>query len=217
MSTGGDFDVDVAGFLHYTTNDGNTIAGTIPYSAGKTLHLSGVAATEKLHRRAPTAQACTQTQQATIDSAATTCSSLASSAPGGLTDARLDEWFHSHMADTKSTVVGVYNAAPGGCTSNPSCTASDDTECAKGPLAYTHHGSNPGIFLCDSWFKLAASSSGCNAQTTGNVLLHESTHLESGTKDHAYGHDKCVALDTADALTNADTYARLAQYIYAGC
>ncbi|CEJ87506.1 hypothetical protein VHEMI04435 [[Torrubiella] hemipterigena] len=221
LGAGGDYAVRVAGSIPYTTDNGRTLNRVgAKYDAGKILSLA-VNGEEALqvHKSAVFQRAevipCTEGQLSSLETAQTNCNDIAAAAPGGLTKSRMDTWFHAHDADTIATVKGVYNSLPAGCNSKLQCSPGTYKTCADGAVAYQ----NNGIYLCPVYFnKPVSSSTAChNTQTQGNVLLHETTHMEANTVDSAYGYEACIALSTADALNNADTYARMGQDIYAGC
>lgn len=222
LSAGGDYAVRIAGSIPYTTDNGRTLTGAAKYDAGEILSMAvdGEQALQaRLSNIAQRSEAvpCTSAETSSLSTAKTNCGAIAAAGPGGLTNARMDTWFHDHSTATVNTVKGVYNAAASGCSTTIQCSTSTYKACADGAIAYTRQGD--GIYTCPVFFKAAASSStACHGtQTQGNVLLHESTHLKAGTVDNAYGYDNCIALTTSKALKNADTYARLGQDIFGGC
>ncbi|KGQ06733.1 Neutral protease 2 [Beauveria bassiana D1-5] len=118
--------------------------------------------------------------------------------------AKVEEYFKSSSASTRSAIVNVFNKVAQECGSTSGgasryyCTDQFDG-CGSRVLAYTQ----PSRSLQDQ------------ATTT----LHETTHLRevAGTADNGYGYDNIRKLTTAQSLNNADSYAMFANAIYAGC
>ncbi|KAI1425827.1 metallo proteinase [Xylaria sp. FL1777] len=236
LSVGGDFNITTQGSLRYAEEGSNQIAGQVVYGSNTIqANVDGVQAA-KVHnafhegekaKRIVLQSDCTSSQATTVKAALNVAKTYAQSAQAAASaGTNLQEYFKSTDSTTKSTVVNVFNkiatAVVNSSTSGSAklyCTDVGDF-CTDGVVAYTQPGSNEYIVLCPYWFLFPATNNICHDADQPYVIIHESTHLVAvkGTDDVCYGYDGCVtALNNAQSLDNADSYALYANSIYADC
>lgn len=176
---------------------------------------------KRMSRRSILSSDCTGSKLKAMKAGLSNCQVLAKAGQNGMSSKRMKEFFHSDSQDTRDKVKAVFSAANTECgaTSNAATVYCTDIykECG-GYLALTYPSESEMVY-CPAHFELPATTTGCYDQSQDNTVLHESTHLTyvGNTDDHAYGYDNVVALSTAKALNNADTYALFAQAASQGC
>ncbi|CZR62119.1 probable Neutral protease 2 homolog SNOG_10522 [Phialocephala subalpina] len=182
-----------------------------------------------LNERTVLQSGCSSSQSSSTRTALTNCASLAraaSSAASSGSASKFSEYFKTTAASTRSTVAARLTAVANQCASTTSgATKYYCTDvygyCDTNVLAYTIPSTNE-IVNCPIYYTdLPALTSSCHAQDRATTTLHEMTHAPGtyspGTADNAYGYSASVALSSARAVLNADSYALYANAIYAGC
>jgi deuterolysin len=172
---------------------------------------------------------CTDDQRAATLAALDSCSSLASAASEAASSGdadKFEEYFKTTDASTRDTVAARLSAVADECSSSTGgATTSHCTDtqnyCEDNVLAYTLPSENF-VVNCPLYYSdLPGLTSDCHAQDQATTTLHEFTHAPGvyspGTEDNGYGYAAATALDSADAVGNADSYALYANAIYAGC
>ncbi|KAI0397188.1 neutral protease [Xylariaceae sp. FL0594] len=230
LSAGGAFDLHSRGTLHYAKAGSNDLTGFVPYKSNLiSTTVDGANASKvfkNFHasRRQAVQDDCTGDEQSATESAIEACADLASKAAevAGSDDDKLAEYFKNADSDTRSTVVGVFDAVASECGSTssgaPYYCSDVYNSCSDGVIAYTlpteGYMVNCPIFFSD----LQASNSQCHAQDQQSTVVHETTHLSSvkGTDDYGgYGYDFVQSLSAEENLNHADTYALFAQCKFA--
>ncbi|KAM3490406.1 hypothetical protein MY3957_006279 [Beauveria namnaoensis] len=170
---------------------------------------------------------CTGSRQTGTINALRNCASLSNKAAQAAKSgsaARVEEYFKSSSASTRSTIVNVLNKVAQECGSTSGGASryysTDQFDgCGSRVLAYTQPSRSLQVYCDLYWDDLPAITSGCHRQDQATTTLHETTHLReaAGTADNGYGYDNVRKLTTAQSLNNADSYAMFANAIYAGC
>ncbi|TVY89270.1 Neutral protease-like protein [Lachnellula willkommii] len=172
---------------------------------------------------------CTTSNKAATTAALSSCASLARAASTAATSgssSKFSEYFKTTSSSIRSTVAARLSAVATQCGSTTSggtkyyCT-DVYSYCESNVLAYTIPSTNE-IVNCPLYYSdLPLLSSTCHAQDRATTSLHEMTHAPAtyspGTDDNAYGYSASIALSSASAVLNADTYALYANAIYVGC
>ncbi|CEJ93852.1 hypothetical protein VHEMI09418 [[Torrubiella] hemipterigena] len=226
----GDYDIDLSGFLAYTTDGGKTLAGSIPYELAPIhTYIDGVEAAKilaaQIAKRTTIDSTCSSSQTAILKQAGSRCLTLANAATSGITAARMNKFFKVSDAASMNSIRRLYqgvktecNFATGGFTAK--CGSPLASVC-KGTIYATTYGSQKYIVFCHRYFSSAVpQAASCRSLDKGMSLLHETTHLPRvrGTGDHGYGYSACIGLSSNLALDNADCYAWFAQdTLLGGC
>ncbi|TVY40404.1 Neutral protease 2-like protein [Lachnellula subtilissima] len=169
---------------------------------------------------------CTTSNKAATTAALSSCASLARAASTAATSGsstKFSEYFKTTSSSVRSTVAARLSAVATQCGSITSggtkyyCTDVYDY-CESNVLAYTIPSTNE-IVNCPLYYSdLPLLSSTCHAQDRATTSLHEMTHAPAtyspGTDDNAYGYSASIALSSASAVLNADTYALYANGTY---
>ncbi|KAG8525687.1 uncharacterized protein KY384_000447 [Bacidia gigantensis] len=162
----------------------------------------------------------------------------------GTNNAKMNEYFHSTTAATKNVVAARFRgvAAQAGTTTNVSCAFTSFpvffplaagvsllVEVVEVPWGLrewmadvkTAIPSQNLIANCNIYYNLPPLTNQCHRQDQATTSLHEFTHAPAtyspGTQDNGYGYAAATALNTQQAINNADTYALFANAIYVGC
>ncbi|KAJ8119130.1 hypothetical protein OPT61_g17 [Boeremia exigua] len=228
LNDGGDFDVFASGVIPYAEENSTELSGTLPYDSEKlTISVDGAQAARvnkalDLSKRTSVRSSCTGTKLTSVKTALTNCNKLATSAASAASaGTKLDTYFKSTAASTKTTVSGRLTAIARDCGSTTATTTTncDDqySGCSSNVLAYTVP-STSYITYCPIFFSaLPALSTTCHGQDQATTVLHEEAHANSvyspGTDDLGYGFTAASRLTTAQALNNADSFALLAPII----
>ena len=228
LSSGGAFKVLTEGAFAYANLNSTDIVGAVPFiSNSLDAAVNGEKAGkirrdyQELAKRTVIQSDCTGTRGTVITTALTNCALLARTAATNAqsNDAKVNEYFKSTSASTKSTVATVFDRIATQCGSS----TSGDTRyycsdilgaCSSGVLAYTYSSTSQ-MVNCPLFFSdLSALSSSCHTQDQATSVLHEMTHLTQvkGTSDYGgYGYNFVRSLSAAQNLNHADTYALFAQ------
>ncbi|CAD6446319.1 07a43aa3-81a5-4768-9422-655b5aa20577 [Sclerotinia trifoliorum] len=172
---------------------------------------------------------CSTTQKSQTTQALSYCAQLAraaSTAASSGSATKFSEYFKTTAAATRSVVAARLSAVASQCSSLTSgsttyyCTDIYNY-CSSNVLAYTIPSTNE-IVNCPLYYSALPTLSGtCHAQDRATTSLHEFTHAPAtyspGTADNGYGYSAAVALTSAKAVLNADSYALYANAIYVGC
>ncbi|KAG8162382.1 hypothetical protein KVR01_008147 [Diaporthe batatas] len=232
LSAGGDFDIAATGSVKYAAANSTEIIGEASIESAAIKATVDGAQASSVHENSPLrrtviASTCSTSQRSTLTSALSGCvqyaqgaATAANSAPA----AKLEEYFKSSTASTRSTVAQVFNNVASQCSSGTSgntqirCTDSAGA-CQGSVVAYTVP-SQSYMHYCPTWFSYPASTSTCHGTDRPYVVVHEATHLTQvkGTDDYScYGYTCVRGLTAARNLNHADTYALFAQAIRVGC
>lgn len=218
LSSGGDFDVFAKGLLPFAEEGSTELAGSLNYESNKlTMSVDGaIAATvSKVAKRTTINSSCTGTKLTTVRTALSNCVRLATAASSAASaGTKLQEYFKSTSASTKSTVSARLTAVASDCSGgSKTTTACNDPYggCGSNVLAYTVPSANF-IAYCPLFFSaLPALSSTCHGQDQATTVIHEETHAPAvyspGTQDLGYGYAAATSLSASQALNNADSYA----------
>ncbi|KAF2964037.1 hypothetical protein GQX73_g9533 [Xylaria multiplex] len=237
MSAGGEFNISTEGSLRYAEEDSNHIAGQVVYGSNVIQAKVNGAQAAEVHnafheaikaKRVVIQSDCTSSQTKTVNAALGVAKTYAQNAQSAANaGTHLQEYFKSTDSTTKSTVVSVFNkiatsVVNSGTSGSAKLYCTDvGNWCTDGVVAYTQPGSsNEYIVLCPYWFQFPATNNICHDADQPYVIIHEATHLVAvkGTDDVCYGYNGCVtAINNAQSLNNADSYALYANSIYANC
>lgn len=182
-----------------------------------------------IDRRTILQSGCSTTQKTQTTQALSYCAQLAraaSTAASSGSATKFSEYFKTTAAATRSVVAARLSAVASQCSSLTSgsttyyCTDIYNY-CSSNVLAYTIPSTNE-IVNCPLYYSALPTLSGtCHAQDRATTSLHEFTHAPAtyspGTADNGYGYSAAVALTSAKAVLNADSYALYANAIYVGC
>lgn len=169
---------------------------------------------------------CSTSNRAATTAALSSCASLAraaSTAASSGSASKFSEYFKTTSASVRSTVAARFSAVATQCGS----TTSGGTRyycsdvygyCDPNVLAYTIPSTNE-IVNCPIYYSaIPALTSTCHAQDRATTTLHEMTHAPAtyspGTDDYAYGYSASIALSSARAVLNADSYALYANGMF---
>lgn len=231
LSVGGDFHYLVRGSFPVAAPNSTEVVGSVPYESNLLYtHVNGVAAAqvrrgfearvERFRKRTEVQNDCTGTDGRAQLTALTNCAALASAAAAAAANgstAKLNEYFQSATAATRSAVADVFNAVADECGSTAGgvstqyCTDVLDS-CQAGVLAYTLP-TQALMVSCPLYFSaLTATTTRCHQQDQASTTLHETTHLRQikGTQDYGYGYSSVQSLSSTQNLNNADTYTLFA-------
>ncbi|KAM0664593.1 hypothetical protein MY8738_007657 [Beauveria namnaoensis] len=202
----------------------NAIEAEVDGAVAQVIHSAIQACREK---RTHVQSDCTGSRQTGTINALRNCASLSNKAAQAAKSgsaARVEEYFKSSSASTRSTIVNVLNKVAQECGSTSGGASryysTDQFDgCGSRVLAYTQPSRSLQVYCDLYWDDLPAITSGCHRQDQATTTLHETTHLReaAGTADNGYGYDNVRKLTTAQSLNNADSYAMFANAIYAGC
>lgn len=230
LDEGGDFNVFAKGYLPFAVANSTELSGSIAYESNKLSMLvdGAIAATvaKAFSKRTVIQQpGCAGSNLAAVQTAVGNCKNLASAASSAAASGtKVDTYFKSSSASTKSTVSSrlkaVANNCGGGSTTTTLCVDTANG-CLANVLAYTIPSSNT-IVYCDTFFKaLPALATTCHGQDQATTVIHESTHapgvFSPGTEDNGYGFDAASKLSLSQAILNADSYALYANAINLNC
>lgn len=169
---------------------------------------------------------CSTSNKAATTAALNSCASLAraaSTAASSGSSTKFSEYFKTTSSSVRSTVAARLSAVATQCSSLTSggtkyyCTDVYGY-CESNVLAYTIPSTNE-IVNCPLYYSDLPNLSGtCHAQDRATTSLHEFTHAPAtyspGTADNAYGYSASVALSSARAVLNADSYALYANGMF---
>ncbi|KAH6683005.1 putative neutral protease 2 like protein [Halenospora varia] len=172
---------------------------------------------------------CSTSQRAATTKGLSNCASLANAAATAATSGsatKFSEYFKTTSTSVRTTVANRLKAVASQCSSITSgstkyyCTDVYGY-CDSNTLAYTIPSTNEIVNCPISFTLIPALTSTCHAQDLATTTLHEMTHAPAvyspGTDDNAYGYSASIALSSARAVLNADSYALYANAIYVGC
>ncbi|KAL4749831.1 hypothetical protein BDW72DRAFT_213799 [Aspergillus terricola var. indicus] len=210
-----------------------SIRGRIPYTSNElTIEVDGAEAAKiatvgsKVKRTE--LSGCSGDRGDALETALKNAASLATKAASAASEGgeAFTTFFKDDSSSTRETVAARLKAVAeeAGSTSGGSTTyyCTDSLGyCEQNVLAYTLP-SQDLIANCDIYYsELPALADTCYDQDQATTTLHEFTHAPGvyspGTEDLGYGYDAATALDTDDALNNADSYALFANAINLGC
>jgi deuterolysin len=185
--------------------------------------------TSKTDKRTVLQSGCSSTQRSQTTQALAYARQLALAAQTAATSGsatKFSEYFKTTSSSTRSVVaarLGAVASQAGSLTSGATKYYCTDVYnyCESNVLAYTIPSTNE-VVNCPLYYSaLPALSGTCHAQDRATTSLHEFTHAPGtyspGTADNAYGYSASVALTSARAVLNADSYALYANAIYVGC
>ncbi|TVY13229.1 Neutral protease 2-like protein [Lachnellula arida] len=159
---------------------------------------------------------CTTPNKAATTAALSSCASLARAASTAATSgssSKFSEYFSSSVRSTVATRLSAVATQCGSTTSGGTKYYCTDvySYCESNVLAYTIPSTNEIVNCLLYYSDLPLLSSTCHAQDRATTSLHEMTHAPAtyspGTDDNAYGYSASIALSSASAVLNADTYA----------
>ncbi|KAL3435980.1 Deuterolysin metalloprotease family-domain-containing protein [Aspergillus tetrazonus] len=231
LSSGGPITIRSQGTVPLVKD--RSIKGRIPYTSNElTIEVDGAAASKiatvgsKVKRTE--LSGCSGDRGAALETALQNAVSLANKAASAASEGgeAFTTFFKDDSSSTRETVAARLKAVAeeAGSTSGGSTTYyCTDTlgYCEQNVLAYTLP-SQDLIANCDIYYsELPALTDTCYDQDQATTTLHEFTHAPGvyspGTDDLGYGYDAATALDTDDALNNADSYALYANAVNLGC
>ena len=151
---------------------------------------------------------------------------LAESVSSGVVDPHLRSLMHRHFqvsrsASTQARHVAMaqrllrgYREIARGMVAGHAGVSCNGTECrGSGDVAYVRRGDPIRIFLCPALLDFNRLRS--DPLDVASTWVHELSHEMLGARDHEYyRHTESTSLETATALTNADSWAHFA--IHAG-
>ncbi|PQK14292.1 hypothetical protein BB8028_0004g12220 [Beauveria bassiana] len=235
LSAGGKYSLSSTGVLSYANEAGDKLIGFVSYASnaieaevdGAVAQIIHSAIQARHEKRTHVQSDCTGRRQTGTIHALRNCASLSNKAAQAAKSgsaAKVEEYFKSSSASTRSAIVNVFNKVAQECGSTSGgasryyCTDQFDG-CGSRVLAYTQPSRSLQVYCDLYWDDLPAIASGCHRQDQATTTLHETTHLRevAGTADNGYGYDNIRKLTTAQSLNNADSYAMFANAIYAGC
>ncbi|KAJ5543817.1 hypothetical protein N7494_005096 [Penicillium frequentans] len=138
---------------------------------------------------------------------------------------KFNEYFKTTNDSVRAVVAARLDAVAREANSTTSATTyycSDEYGyCESNVLAYTIPARNA-IANCDLYYSyLPELARSCHYQDRATTSLHEFTHAPGfyspGTEDLRYGYAASTALQSREAVMNADTYALYANAIYLNC
>ncbi|KAG5920411.1 hypothetical protein E4U42_006202 [Claviceps africana] len=229
LSSGGTFDIQSRGVMHYATQDNNHLAGSVPYESN-TLRVTvdgpkaaSVLKSFRATKRSTVAGDCTGANLSAAQNDLASCGRVArvALAAAQTNDQKMQEYFKDTSAATKNHVASVFNLVVNECNNrgvNSFHCADIGHSCGGNVVAYTTIDSSYQVY-CDLFFNLPALTNSCHAQDQATTVVHEMTHLLSvaETSDLAYGYSNIMKLDTASALNNAESYSLFTNALLAGC
>ncbi|KAJ5919394.1 hypothetical protein N7466_010337 [Penicillium verhagenii] len=232
LTRGGSMTLHSSGLVHLV-HDG-TVSGHVPYrsnhltievDAGKASQV--VKAIQTLDRR--TRMGCdNDTVKEQLDNALAKTSALAAAAAVAArngSEFKFNEYFKTTDQSVREVVAARLDAVAREANSTTSATdyyCSDEFGyCESNVLAYTIPSRNA-IANCDIYYSyLLELTSACHHQDRATTSLHEFTHapgvFSPGTEDLGYGYAASTALQSREAVMNADTYALYANAVYLDC
>lgn len=159
------------------------------------------------------------TKKTALDLALTNTVSLATAAAQAALSGSADK-FNEYFKTTNESTRQVVAARLQAVAKEAGSTTSGNTEyyctdafgyCETNVLAYTVPSLNV-IANCEIYYTyLPALATACHAQDQATTSLHEFTHAPGvyspGTEDLGYGYAAATALNSQQAVMNADTYA----------
>lgn len=211
------------------------VAGYLPYRSNELkIDVDGAKASRVLKAVKPldrrTVESCSNaSRKSALDKALANTVTLANAAAKAALSgsaSKFSEYFKTTSTATRQVVAARLQAV----AKEASSTTSGSTThyctdvygyCDPNVLAYTLPAYNI-IANCDIYYSyLPALTSTCHSQDQATTTLHELTHAPGvyspGTVDNGYGYSNAVALTSAKAVLNADSYALYANAISLGC
>ncbi|KAJ5247795.1 hypothetical protein N7468_002778 [Penicillium chermesinum] len=223
LGHGGLFTLRSSGSVSLVNN--GAVSGYLPYfSEELTIQVNGTRAFQGPKTMSPlnwhTKETCTDSQRTSIlgealGNVVSLANAAANAAQSGSAD-KFVEYFKTDDAKTRSIVASRLLAVAKEADSRDSGATTYYCSdvlgfCESNVLAYTLPSQNI-IANCDIWYSyLPDLATGCHNQDRATTALHEFTHAPGvyspGTQDLGYGYSAIEALNSSQAVLNADTYA----------
>ncbi|PGH28214.1 hypothetical protein AJ80_00104 [Polytolypa hystricis UAMH7299] len=228
LSKGGHIKLLSKGLVSYAIGNETKLSGVLRYKSNELdLDIDGPAAAKSfaamkhIFKRARltgcSGSQGTETRTALSNSANLSAKAAEAAANGPA--AKVQEYFKSTSASVREQVAARFRAVAAESQSETSGATtyycSDPYGiCTSNVLAYTLINEDI-IVNCPIYYTVIPGlSTQCHAQDRATTTLHEFTHAKGvyspGTDDHAYGYQASMALTSAEALDNADSYALFA-------
>lgn len=226
LTEGGNYIISAQGVLPIANADCNSTSAIIHYKSNEIkVHVDGAVAANvasvhsQYERRArrSTLTSCSGDRQKSVESALQRAAKIAGDAGKAALsgdEATFKRYFHSTDAAVRKTVSDRFMAiaAEAAKTSGGKIQYQCDDllqRCSHGVVAYALSGKNL-VVNCDIYYEISETTTSCSGKDQALTVIHEYTHMTSvyspATTDYAYGYEAVLALDSAKAVLNGDTF-----------
>ncbi|KAL2820992.1 Deuterolysin metalloprotease family-domain-containing protein [Aspergillus cavernicola] len=224
LSPGQEYTAIADGVIEYTALTNQTKFHSFSYKSNTISFTAPTDVPNRLEDRATLV--CTDEYNSLVQDAISRAAEMATAAAA---DARtgsalFQKFFKSTSQADMDNVAGRLDAIANEATTAGQltyyCEPTEDDYCAGNVAAMMYPTLNK-VVNCPGYYTSTKVSNYCNYLDQAAITLHEFAHADAvyspGTEDIAYGYEGVLALDTDQALLNADSFAYYASAVYLQC